>query len=167
MAQDVTEGHWYQGADSVCYPAISSCLTITCLGSGRLAGGHILREMTGAGGESCIQIFQHIQASIPANERRHVFVIGDTAAWNNVIEDKSGGGIRDLDEISEKLGLDRLTQTTVIDTHDVGLKYGTAPKGKLKGKLEVQSTGSVNVYVSPTGRVEIKDGAKLLHFKAL
>lgn len=150
MPHDVIEGHFYQGADSICYPEISSCLTVTCVGNGLVAGGHaVLRPVGNKLGLG--EILDCIQRRI--RQPRHVFLIGDTGGeWENNINYLSGGRINNaegVDGIADYFQLGP-TSRTKVDVDDF-----------------THGKGSVDVYVSPIGSVQVKKDGKTLFFKTV
>ncbi len=127
----LTEGKTGTVVDGdVKYPEIDSCLTITCFGRGRMAGGHAVM-FPEAGQKSFEEIINDISKMIPANERVRALVIGDlhNAMW-----------VKKLPDIPTGLGVGVMSQ-------DIA-EYGKGEGGS-----------ALDVVVNTTGRWEIQTHA--------
>lgn len=130
MAQKIIEGDAAKVVgESIEYPEVSSCLTITCIANGGsyLVGGHAVCHPDPKKGQWSIdRIIEFIKTAVPAGQRDHLLLLGDLTNqfW------KTGGWVQKI-----------ITGFNMLDPD----QYTCADKSLYRGVV------SVDVVVSPTG----------------
>jgi hypothetical protein len=101
-------------SDTIGYPNINSCLTITCFCEGpMLVGGHCVAVPSGSQ-KGFMDIWQYISANAKPLDRTQLFLIGDTKTWQDNLNNRSGGKFSRLEQLGAALGLPEDTGKTKI-----------------------------------------------------
>ncbi len=152
----VLEGHIaVTHAQEIVYPEVSTCLTITCVGTGGLmAGGHaVLNHNPAKGQKPFDEIVKTIKAYVPKKERSHLLFIGcDLEFWENQL---SRFGYMDLGDIEVELEMQG--KSTKFDT------LQAAPRGTAVDVV-VKPTGVAQIYKSHT---ELREWLRDVHYALL
>ncbi len=91
-----------QGAEDLIFPDINSCLTVTCACEGGVViGGHAVL-IPEANQLSLVKIVEVLKR---APVRKHLFLIGDNATWDQNLSALTGGTFSNLRAVATALNL--------------------------------------------------------------